>query len=517
MTEPSIQQLAESVGFKLPKIYNAARLLWDNLPQNADCPAIFHDSGMLTYTELANEAAQIGNHLKKLCLPGDRVLLLMDDEPAYPAAIMGCMRAGFVPILTNGQSPADLISYFLKDSSATAAIVSEGFEALLIDSEIERFSCQTVLQAQQRPWALESTELSEYPTVRRDQAFWMYSSGSTGLPKGIVHRHEDAPYTAETYGADILKLAPEDICFSIPKIFFAYGFGNSVTFPMSRGAASVLLSGRPTPERVFEQIEKYRPTVLFGLPTLYTLLAHSDAAESADLSCVRLCISAAEILSEELTSRWKTHFGLNIIEGLGSTEMLHIYLSNDETLQKARSAGRIVPGYAVKLLGADDQETSPGKEGEMYVRGLSGTEIYWNRPDKTGESIRDGWIKTGDLFVMDEDGYYFFKGRADDLVKVSGQWVYPMEVETLLNEHPKVKECCVQAVKLADMRLTIKAWVVLVDEVYGDENVTKELQSFVKSKLLPYKYPREVVYLEALPKTGTNKIDRQALRKMKNC
>ena len=513
MTEPTIQHLADTVGFELPESYNAARLLWDNLLENAARPAILHDMGTWTYAALADEAARIGNHLKKFCVPGDRVLLFMEDEPAYPAAIMGSMRAGFVPILTNTQSPADLIEFFLEDSGATAAIISENFQFLLNDEMIEAFPCQIILPAQRRPWASEPTVLLEYPTSRRDQAFWMYSSGSTGRPKGIIHRHEDAPYTAETYGAKILKLRPDDICFSIPKIFFAYGFGNSISFPMSRGAATVLLSGRPTPERVFEQIAKHRPTVLFGLPTIYTVLAHSALAETADLSFVRLCISAAEILSEELAVKWKTRFGLNIIEGLGSTEMLHIYLSNDETLQKTGSAGRAVSGYAVKLLDMDGQEVGLGEEGVMYVRGLSGAETYWNRPDKTSETMRDSWVMTGDCFVKDEDGYYFFKGRADDLVKVSGQWVYPMEIETTLNEHPKVKECCVLANELADRRITIRAWVALVDGVDGDEDVTKELQSFVKSRLLPHKYPREVVYLDALPKTGTNKIDRQMLRK----
>ena len=514
MTEPTIQHLADTVGFELPEFYNAARLLWDNLQENAARPAILHDTGTWTYAELADEAARIGNHLKKFCAPGDRVLLLMEDEPVYPAAIMGGMRAGFVPILTNTQSPADLIELFLEDSGAIAAIVSENFQFLLKDEMIEALPCQIILMAQRRPWASEPTVLPEHPTSRRDQAFWMYSSGSTGRPKGIIHRHEDAPYTAETYGANILKLHPDDICFSIPKVFFAYGFGNSVSFPMSRGAATVLLSGRPTPERVFEQIAKYRPTVLFGLPTIYTALAHSAVADTADLSFVRLCISAAEILSEELAVKWKARFGLKFIEGLGSTEMLHIYLSNDELLQKTGSAGRAVPGYAVKLLDIDGQEVGPGEEGVMYVRGLSGAETYWNRPDKTNETMRDGWIMTGDCFVRDEDGYYFFKGRADDLVKVSGQWVYPMEIETTLNEHPKVKECCVLAIELTDRRNTIKAWVALVDGIDGDGDVTKELQSFVKSKLLPHKYPREVVYLDALPKTGTDKIDRQVLRKL---
>ena len=514
MSHPTIEQLAKKVGFKIPDQYNAARLLWDNLPDHSERPAVLHDSGIWTYAELTGEAARIGNHLKRFCKRGDRVLLLMDDEPAYPAAIMGAMRAGLVPILTNTLSPAELIAFFLKDCAATAAIVSQGFENLLADATSEDLACQTVLQVKKRPWKKESANLSECPTSHKDQAFWMYSSGSTGQPKGIVHLHEDAPYTAATYGANILKLESSDICFSIPKIFFAYGFGNSITFPMSRGAAVVLLSGRPTPERIFAHIAKYRPTVLFGLPTVYTALMHNVLAETADLRSVRLCISAAEILSEELSDKWQSRFGLTIIEGLGSTEMLHIYLSNDETRQKTGSAGRVVPGYAVRLVNEHGKDVAGGEEGIMHVRGLSGAELYWNRPDKTSETIRDGWLVTGDIFVMDEQGFYFFKGRADDLVKVSGQWVYPMEIETTLNEHPKVRECCVQAFELADQRMTIKAWVALTKGIKGDEALTEELKDFTKSKLLPHKYPRQIIYLSDLPKTGTNKIDRQALKSL---
>ncbi len=511
MREPTIQELADTVKFDLPDDYNSARLLWNNLLEFADRPAIIHDSGTWTYADLAQEAARIGNHLKQYCHPGDRVLLFMDDEPMYPAAIMGSMRAGFVPILANTLSPPELIAFYLTDSGARAAIISGEYEALLTKEVIARTSCQLVLNSAHRPWDEESPILPEFPTLRRSPAFWMYSSGSTGRPKGIVHLHEDAPYTAQTYSASILNLSEYDICFSIPKIFFAYGFGNSVSFPMSCGACANLLSGRPTPERIFEQIAKYRPTVLFGLPTLYTALMHHPSAKEADLGSVRLCISAAEILSEELAMKWQSLFGLKIIEGLGSTEMLHIYLSNDEERQKSGSAGRVVPGYAVKLLDKDDREVEQGEEGVMYVRGLSATQIYWNRPDKTKEVMRDGWIMTGDCFVKDDDGYYFFKGRADDLVKVSGQWVYPMEIETTLNEHPQVKECCVLAVELEDRRLTIKAWVSLTEGVQGDFAMTKELQQFAKSKLLPHKYPRQIEYLESLPKTGTDKIDRQAI------
>ncbi len=513
MHEPTPEQIAETVGFKLPEQYNASRLLWDNSRSNADRIAVIHDSGSWTYGEMIDEAARIGNLLAESCAPADRVLLVMDDEPAYPAAVMGCMRAGFVPVLINTLSPKDLIAYFLKDCSATAAIVSEAFESALSDDLIADAPCRIVVKARQRPWRSKSSVLPEYPVFRTDPAFWMYSSGSTGRPKGIIHLHQDAPYTAETYGASILKLRDTDICLSIPKIFFAYGFGNSVTFPMSRGAGAVLLSGRPTAERIFDQIARHRPTVLFALPTLYTALMHHRLAEAADLGSVRLCISAAETLSEELSRRWQERFGLKIIEGLGSTEMLHIYLSNDEMRQKPGSAGRAVPGYAVKLIDADSgHRVDSGSEGVMCVRGLSATRTYWNHPNKTADTLGGGWVRTGDCFSRDDDGFYFFKGRSDDLVKVSGQWVYPMEIETALNEHPHVKECCVQAYELDDRRQSIKAWVVLAEGVCGDCDTTRQLQDFAKSKLLPHKYPREIIYLEMLPKTGTNKIDRQALK-----
>lgn len=514
MTHPSIEDLAQSVGFDLPARYNASELLWRNLIDNADRPAILHDSGTWTYAELAAEAARIGNHLRTVSGPGDRILLFMDDEPAYPAAIMGAMRAGLVPILANTLSPPDMIRFFLEDSEATACVVSSVFRDLISDEAVRGTACRAIFDAGERPWGDAAPTLDAYPTTRRDPAFWMYSSGTTGQPKGVVHKHEDPPYSAETYGADVLKLTPEDICFSVPKIFFAYGFGNAVALPMSRGAAVVLLSGRPDPARIFAQIARHQPTVFFGLPTLYNALIRSDASGDADFSSVRLCLSAAEILSDEITEFWRSRYGLNIVEGLGSTEMLHIYLSNDESRQVAGSAGRLVPGYAVKLLRPDGSEAAPGEEGVMEVRGLSGAETYWNRPEKTAETMRDGWLVTGDRFVMDTDGYYFFKGRADDLVKVSGQWVYPLEIELALNDHPEVRECCVQAIELADQRLTIKAWIVLADGGPGSERVTKDLQNFAKATLLPHKYPREIVYLTALPKTGTDKIDRQALRRM---
>ena len=503
--------LATQIGFDLPERYNMSRLLWDNLETSADAPAILSDAGTFTYADLAAEAGRIGNHLLALgCAPGDRILCLMDDEPAYPAAIMGAARAGLVPMLINTLSTDDLLRFFLDDSGATAAIASRPLVDRLGAEVLKGTGCRTVLDVGARPWADAPTFLAEHPTTRGDMAFWMYSSGSTGRPKGVVHKHEDPAYTAATYSARTLALGPADICFSVPKIYFAYGFGNSVTFPMATGGAALLMAGRPEPERIFDQIARHRPTVLFGLPTLYTALARSDAAATADLASVRLCLSAAEVLSQDIAESWKARFGHDIVEGLGSTEMLHIYLSNEPHRRKAGSAGRAVPGYAVRLVTPDGSaEAAEGEEGVMEVAGLSRADSYWNRPDKTAETMRGDWLWTGDRFVRDSEGFYFFRGRIDDLVKVSGQWVYPLEIELALNEHPEVHESCVLAVPMSDGRTTIRAFVV--PRSGPADGLAARLKDHSKTALLPHKYPREIVFLDALPKTGTDKIDRQAL------
>jgi acetyl-CoA synthetase len=322
-------------------------------------------------------------------------------------------------------------------------------------------------------------------------------------------------YSEAAFARHVLKLGPDDICFSSPKIFFAYGFGNSITFPFSVGAAALLLPGQPKPAPIFAAIERFRPTVFFGLPTLYTLLTKADNAAATDFSSLRMALSAAEVLSLEVSNGWKKLTGLEILEGLGSTEALHIYLSNRQDRKKPGAAGLRVPGYEIALKTKDGHEVGDDEEGIMWVRGDSSTPLYWNRPDKSAETIRDGgWIYTGDRFVRDVDGFYFFRGRADDLIKISGQWVYPLEVELCLAEHPDVRECAVFAVELPDRRMSLKAVVVMNDSAFDESDATKMLQDFVKAKLVPYKYPREVRFVDELPKTGTGKIDRQALLKI---
>jgi acetyl-CoA synthetase len=360
-----------------------------------------------------------------------------------------------------------------------------------------------------------SSALEETDIHRNEMAFWMYSSGSTGRPKGIVHLHHDMAYTNAAYADHILKLNADDICFSVPKMFFAYGFGNSVTFPFSVGASALLLPGQPRPQAIFAAIAQFRPTVFFGLPTLYTALTKAAGTTACDFSSLRMSVSAAEVLSSEVFNAWKGLTGLEIVEGLGSTEVLHIYLSNHADRKKLGAAGLRVPGYEIELRGKDGRPAGEGEEGILWVRGDSNMPQYWNRPDKTAETIREGgWIYTGDRFVRDSDGFFFFRGRADDLIKISGQWVYPLEVELCLADHPDVLECAVFGVELPDRRMTLKAAVVMKAGGFAPAEITKALQDYVKGKLVPYKYPREIQFLDELPKTGTGKIDRQAILKV---
>jgi benzoate-CoA ligase family protein len=537
MTQAFVDQVpqdssgAREIGFSVPEQYNASRILFDNLARgNGARLALTGPGGQRTYAELCAEAAQWGHGFLSLGLErGDRILLFLDDTPAYPAAIFGAARAGFVPLLINTLTPPELLQFYLSDAGAKVAVTDAEFASRFDAQACKDTPLQTLIvvngtaSEHAAPKAIAadewlkgfSTELAEADTSRNEMAFWMYSSGSTGRPKGIVHLQHDMAYSELAFARHVLKLTPDDICFSVPKIFFAYGFGNSITFPFSVGATTLLLPGQPKPATIFAAIEQFRPTVFFGLPTLYTTLTKADNAAATDFSSLRMALSAAEILSAEVFNGWKALTGLEIVEGLGSTEALHIYLSNRADRKKLGAAGLRVPGYEILLRDKDGRDVADNEEGIMWVRGDSNTPLYWNRPDKTAEIIREGgWIYTGDRFMRDADGFHFFRGRADDLVKISGQWVYPLEVELCLADHPDVRECAVFAAELPDRRMTLKAVVVMNTRAIDEGDTTKRLQDYVKAKLLPYKYPREVLFIEELPKTGTGKIDRQALLRM---
>ena len=522
---------AREIGFAVPQIYNASRILFDNLDQGRGMrPALVGPAGTMSYAELCADACRWGNGLLSLGLArGDRVLLFLDDTPAYPAAFFGAVRAGLVPLLINTLTPPDLLQFYLADSGAAIAVADAEFASrfdavackdtrlrtlIIVNGEAEGHAAPQAIAAEK--WLPGfAAELAEADTDRNEMAFWMYSSGSTGRPKGIVHLQHDMAYSDQAFARSVLKLTPDDICFSAPKIFFAYGFGNSITFPFSAGAATLLLPGQPKPASIFAAISRFRPTLFFGLPTLYTSLTKAEGADAVDFSSLRMAVSAAEVLSAEVFNGWNKLTGIEIIEGLGSTEVLHIYLCNREDEKKPGAAGLRVPGYELALKDKDGRDVADNKEGILWVRGDSATPLYWNRPDKTAETIREGgWIYTGDRFVRDSDGFYVFRGRADDLIKISGQWVYPLEVELCLAEHPEVRECAVYAAELPDRRMTLKAVVVMNNRARDEDDTSKRLQDFVRAKLLPYKYPREILFIDELPKTGTGKIDRQAVMRM---
>ncbi len=519
---------AREIGFSIPDRYNASAVLFDNLKRGFGArTALRGPRGTLSYDALCRLACRAGNALAGLELErGERVLLVLDDTPMYPAFFFGAIRAGLVPVLINTLSTPDLLQFYLADAGARVLVIEAELAPQLTAEAVRDTTLENAIVVNGHaglphvPGVISASDLlldnadtlKPADTHRDEMAFWMYSSGSTGRPKGVVHLQHDMPYTDASYAKNILKLTPDDVCYSVPKIFFAYGHGNSITFPFSAGASTVLCPGKPDPAAIFAAIAAHRPTVFFGLPTLYTALTKAPEAKAADLSSLRLCVSAAEILSHEVSSAWKSLSGLDIVEGLGSTEVLHIYLSNSEAEKRPGSAGRRVPGYEIKLIDPDGNAVE-GQEGVMCVRGHSTAPLYWNRPDKTAETMRGDWLYTADRFECDADGFYFFHGRADDLIKVSGQWVYPLEVEMCLAEHQAVREVAVVGLELADRRMTLKAFVVPADPRTQPDALTRELQDYVKRTLLPHKYPRIVELLPELPKTGTGKIDRQALLK----
>jgi len=513
---------AQEIGFDKAQHRNCSDILWQNLARNPDKTAVTGPNGSISYRELIAEAARWGHAFTRAGLTrGERIAFFLDDTPVYPAAFYGAVRAGLVPVLLNIQTKPDVLNYFLKDSGARIALVESQLDGVFNDetlagTELDRLVIANGSADLAKSIEAESfldgsdTVLNAADTGPDDMAFWMYSSGSTGRPKGIVHLHHDVAYIHDSFGAHVLKLSQDDICYSVPKAYFAYGFGNSLVFPFAVGATTLLVPDQPRPEAVLKAIEIYRPTVLFGLPTLYTALCRAPDINSRDLTSLRQSMSAAEILSEDVYTAWEAKVGHGPTEGLGSTEMLHIYLSNRLDDHRLGAAGARVPGYEIRLETPEGRPAQPGEEGVMFVRGHSSAPTYWNRPDKTRDTMRGDWIYTGDRFV-EKNGFYYFQGRADDLVKVSGQWVWPLEVERCLNEHPDVNECAVLAEQLDDKRTALRAIVSLVQGGMGDEAQTQRLRDHIKTHLTPYKAPRLFDYLPHLPKTGTGKIDRQAL------
>jgi len=448
--------------------------------------------------------------------------MLCLDAPEFVGTFWGAIKIGAVPIPVNTLMRAADYLYFLNDSRAKVLVVSAPLFAEIGAVLGDATHLRHVVVAGGPPgrhFAFEdrvaraSSTLDAASTSRDDAAFWLYSSGSTGFPKGAVHLQHDMVVCAETYGRQVLGIRPDDRCFSAAKLFFAYGLGNSNYFPLSVGAQAVLSPHRPTPEAVFEAIARRRPTLYFGVPTLYAaMLAVKDAEKRYDVSSLRLCVSAGEALPEEIYTRWRDRFGVEIIDGIGTTEILHIFLSNRPGAARPGSSGRPVPGYEAAIVDDRGEALPQGEIGNLRVKGDSVMAYYWNKHDKTRESLFGAWIQTGDKYYEDADGYFWYCGRADDMLKVGGIWVSPVEVEGTLIRHPAVLEAAVVGREDTDRLVKPHAFVVLKDTHTASATLADELKGFVKDKIAPYKYPRWIDFVPELPKTATGKIQRFKLR-----
>ena len=477
----------------------------------------------LTYREVLELTNRTGNALRDLGVEMEqRVLLACLDAPEFIGAFWGAIKIGAVAVPVNTLLRPDDYLYFLNDSRARVAVVSEPLMPVLGPALAKARHLRHVVVAGRAAsphlcyddWiARASADLEPAETGPDDAALWLYSSGSTGFPKGAVHLHRDMIVCADTYARQVLEIQETDRTLSAAKLFFAYGLGNGLYFPMSVGAQGVLYAPRPTPDAMFEAIDRHHPTLFFGIPTLYaSMLQVKDAEKRYDCSSLRLCVSAGEALPEELYTRWRERFGVEILDGIGTTEILHIFLSNRPGEVRPGATGKPVPGYDAVVVDDDGRPVPVGEIGNLRVRGDSIMAYYWNQRAKTKQALFGEWIQTGDKYYVDADGYFFYCGRADDMLKVGGIWVSPVEVEATLIKHPAVLETAVVGQEDAERLVKPKAYVVLNDHAQAGPALAEELQAFVKERIAPYKYPRWIEFVTELPKTGTGKIQRFKLR-----
>jgi len=510
--------------------FNFAQHLLQTNAGRADKPAFIDDQGRLSYGALDERVRRLAAGLRALGLKREeRVLLLMQDCSDWPVAFLGAMYAGLVPVAVNTLLTADDYAYMLEHSRAQAALVSGALLPALTsamtksDHEVQKVIVSRPL-APLHPAEVdfEAFVSGHSPLARPaatgpdDPGFWLYSSGSTGRPKGTVHTHANPYWTCELYGKAILGLREDDVCFSAAKLFFAYGLGNALTFPMSVGATTVLMAERPTPGATFARWTGatpaqagLKPTVFYGAPTGFAGMLASPSLPARDQVAMRLTSSAGEALPADIGERFTQHYGVEIIDGIGSTEMLHIYLSNRPGQVRYGTTGWPVPGYDIELRGDDGQPVPDGEPGDLYIHGPSAALMYWGNRAKTRETFQGGWTKSGDKYIRNADGSYTYGGRSDDMLKVSGIYVSPFEVEATLVQHPAVLEAAVIGVPDEEGLTKTKAFVVLKAGVAATD---AELKAFVKDRLAPYKYPRMIEFVSDLPKTATGKIQRFKLR-----
>lgn len=477
----------------------------------------------LTYGELAAQSDCLASLYERHGLkPEDRAIMLLPDQIEFPIIFWGSLKAGVIPVPLNTLLSTDIYDAIFKDCDARALFVSS--ELLpVVEPLLKKHSnlAAVFVTGSEKPRQhlffneeIAASAACELVNVaQHDDAFWLYSSGSTGMPKGVRHVHASLKATADTYGRQVLGIEGNDIIFSAAKLFFAYGLGNAMTFPMSVCATTILLAERPTPESVFRVIEQTKPSIFCGVPTLYAaMLASLEDRLPAGLTDIRCCISAGEALPEDIGVRWTQTTGCEILDGVGSTELLHIFLSNVPGDVVYGTAGIPVPGYELRLVDDKDKEVGAGVIGELLVKGPSAAAGYWKQPEKSRATFDGLWTRTGDKYERREDGRLIYCGRTDDMFKVSGIWVSPFEVEQALISHAAVLEAAVVAARDHDGLEKPKAFVVLKPGV-TDKNLNESLKDHVKQKIGKWKFPRWIEVIDELPKTATGKIQRFKLRK----
>jgi benzoate-CoA ligase len=511
-------------GFKLPEKFNMVSLYLERHIENGqgDRVAVHYKDRKITYREIYELVNRAGNAFSGLGVgKGDRVIMMMYDSPHWIAVFLGVMKTGAVPVPVNILATSSDLEYFIEDSGAVALAVEQ--DLLPKIKNVSAKGVKIVVRGQPDDGMLSLSEiLSAAPpslelcqTGAVDHSYWLYTSGTTGKPKGVIHLHKDLVHAIEVYGNSI-GFTSDDISYGVPKLFFSYGLNMGLQLPFYYGAAVALVEDRPLPEGVLENLLKYRPTLFFSVPTAFAQLLNymEEKGLEPDLSHLRICTSAGEALPAPLYNKWLDRFKLEILDGLGSSEVSWIYITSHPGKIRVGTCGNVLPGYQVKLLDEEGNVVPRGQVGDLWVKSEAVTCGYWNKPEQNAKSFSDGWMKTGDCCIMDEEGYFQHCGRSEDTLKVSGMWVSPLEVEATLMDHDAVVQCAVVAKRDENDLVKIKAVVVPKKGYTPDEKLAKELQDFVKSRLAPYKYPRWVEFCDQLPTTATGKIQRYKLREI---